>query len=1044
MDAAVRTIASGEGAERNRSEESLFRGRTAGEIVGSLRALEAFRRRSDSLFHRVRASLLIFAACRFRLPEGTGLPGGGRIGAKAADRLRAGDWEEAIRLLSPRLFRSPDALTASALAHAHYRLAFSSLLRQVSRSIGRVRGNEWLFAVRSLADYPLRVLPELLVPRRGGDGFPAEVELAPVRIDPCHSGWSDIFFLAMDYPEGARVVNLSVDIAPDGRIVRPPVECYSRVIAAPVVRLRSLDLGLAEEVRRTEDFFPPPGDPLSLLKAGVVASGLVPPGLEKAKVPLKSLLRRLVGEGRGIEVVSRVRDLPAGSRMAVSTALLNALIARLMRMTGQIGRAGSVLAEDERMLVLSRTILGEWRGGSGGGWQDSGGLWPGIKTMEGVPARKGDPEFGSSRGRLLPAVRLLDSPRGLPVRLVRSLVLVHGGMARNIGPVLEMATEKYLLRSEPEWRARRREVSRFRGIARALGRGDLRSLGRLVEADWEKGTKAIIPQATSAYVEELIARLKSRFPKGYRGFLMLGGASGGGMAFVVDPRLRSRFADEAIRTMRRLQDKYRHALPFARAPRLFSFRLNSAGLSSRPATRREEGLLGRPPPPRGRATRPRAAPAGAAVDEARQESNRRRLRAGEIGLGANRLEGPVSDLLPSEIILPPPPQSARGKALARAGERAIRDGRAAVVTLAGGLGTRWAQGAGLVKALDPFLPVRGVHRSFLEIHLAKSERSARLCGFPLQHAVTLSAVNRRAVAAALLRAGNFSFSGRLHLSPSPLLLRRLVPTAGDLASSGDPSLAAFAGWARERGAGSDLAAADPLDSLHPPGHWFEIAALIRNGTLGRMIASNRRLCLLFVHNLDALGAGLDPRLLALHLESGSTLTFEAIPRLWGDRGGFLARAGGRKRIVEALALPREADADRLSWYNSLSCWISIDPFLAFLGLERSDALAARRKEGRARVEAALERTERRLKTYAVLKRAWEEDGAGRRRKVPVVQCEKLLGDLAALPGLASAFLAVERKRGQQLKDPALLDHWLRDGSREHLLKLCRFQKRPLV
>ena len=148
--------------------------------------------------------------------------------------------------------------------------------------------------------------------------------------------------------------------------------------------------------------------------------------------------------------------------------------------------------------------------------------------------------------------------------------------------------------------------------------------------------------------------------------------------------------------------------------------------------------------------------------------------------------------------------------------------------------------------------------------------------------------------------------------------------------------------------------------------------------------------------------------------------------------------------MEALALPREADADRLSWYNSLSCWISIDPFLAFLGLERSDALAARRDEGGARVEAALERTERRLKTYAVLKRAWEEDDAGRRRKVPVVQCEKLLGDLASLPGLASAFLAVERKRGQQLKDPALLDHWLRDGSREHLLKLCRFHKRRLV
>ena len=35
-----------------------------------------------------------------------------------------------------------------------------------------------------------------------------------------------------------------------------------------------------------------------------------------------------------------------------------------------------------------------------------------------------------------------------------SLVLVHGGMAQNVGPVLEMVTEKYLLRERAEWAAR--------------------------------------------------------------------------------------------------------------------------------------------------------------------------------------------------------------------------------------------------------------------------------------------------------------------------------------------------------------------------------------------------------------------------------------------------------------------------------------------------------------------------------------------------------------------------------------------------------------
>ena len=59
--------------------------------------------------------------------------------------------------------------------------------------------------------------------------------------------------------------------------------------------------------------------------------------------------------------------------------------------------------------MAARAILGEWLGGSGGGWQDSGGVWPGMKLIEGVAAAEGDPEFGISRGRLLPRHRILDA-----------------------------------------------------------------------------------------------------------------------------------------------------------------------------------------------------------------------------------------------------------------------------------------------------------------------------------------------------------------------------------------------------------------------------------------------------------------------------------------------------------------------------------------------------------------------------------------------------------------------------------------------------------
>src|SRR5262249_36330629 len=160
---------------------------------------------------------------------------------------------------------------------------------------------------------------------------------------------------------------------------------------------------------------------------------------------------RIAGPGRGLELVSSVNNIPKGSRLAVSTNLLAALISACMRATGQAASLTGPLQEHERRLVLARAILGEWLGGSGGGWQDSGGVWPGMKLISGALAEPGDPESGVSRGRLMPRHRILD-PTDISLETRRqlqdSLVLVHGGMAQNVGPILEMVTEKYLLRSE--------------------------------------------------------------------------------------------------------------------------------------------------------------------------------------------------------------------------------------------------------------------------------------------------------------------------------------------------------------------------------------------------------------------------------------------------------------------------------------------------------------------------------------------------------------------------------------------------------------------
>jgi hypothetical protein len=46
--------------------------------------------------------------------------------------------------------------------------------------------------------------------------------------------------------------------------------------------------------------------------------------------------------------------------------------------------------------------------------------------------------------------------------------------------------------------------------------------------------------------------------------------------------------------------------------------------------------------------------------------------------------------------------------------------------------------------------------------------------------------------------------------------------------------------------------------------------------------------------------------------------------------------------------------------------------------------------------------------------------------------------MSALDDLPTGYFHVDRLRGQQLKDAAQLDAWLRDGSQAHIASLCEF------
>jgi hypothetical protein len=250
----------------------------------------------------------------------------------------------------------------------------------------------------------------------------------------------------------------------------------------------------------------------------------------------------------------------------------------------------------------------------------------------------------------------------------------------------------------------------------------------------------------------------------------------------------------------------------------------------------------------------------------------------------------------------------------------------------------------------------------------------------------------------------------------------------------DSLRSALIGWAQSAGEASDYNDNLPIQCLHPVGHFYELPNLFLNGTLAELLKERPQLKTLMLHNIDTLGADVDPAILGHHLQSDAGLTFEVITRRLEDRGGGLASVDGRTRLLEGLAMPREEDEFELSYYNSMTTWIDLDILLELFGLTREDILS----NDQEKISAAVRSIASHLPTYITLKDVKKRWGHGQEDVFPVTQFEKLWGDLTTLPEITSKFIVVPRLRGQQLKDPAQLDAWLRDGSATYIESICEW------
>ena len=332
---------------------------------------------------------------------------------------------------------------------------------------------------------------------------------------------------------------------------------------------------------------------------------------------------------------------------------------------------------------------------------------------------------------------------------------MHGGMASNVGPILEMVTEKYLLRSKEEWSARTRANTIYDEVLHTIRTGDIRKLASLTSTNFDDPIKTIIPWATTHFTETIIKKAKEVFGDQYWGFLMLGGMSGGGMGMFVDPKIYDDAKSMLLKILQETKSEMEEALPFAMNPVIYNFAINTYGTVSN-LLRDDNALmpkeyyallvpqlarLNSEAIPDSRkievdmfslrtAKNDEAFPILRSIignvfkfstkaemlekqqqdketekikkengfDPIQHEQIRNNLIKGRIGLNRNRLpsETIIEDVSSSDVIFSNVLDDKE-----HTGSRAISTGSVAVLCLAAGAGSRWTKGAGVIKAINP-------------------------------------------------------------------------------------------------------------------------------------------------------------------------------------------------------------------------------------------------------------------------------------------------------------------------------------------------------
>ncbi len=203
----------------------------------------------------------------------------------------------------------------------------------------------------------------------------------PVRMDFA-GGWSDTPPYSLEH--GGAVLNIAIEL--NGQ---PPIQVFARQTEQPVLTIRSIDLGLAEQLKTYDDVraYDRLDSGFTLARAAFALAGFHP-DFNGDRYP--SLEEQLNDMGGGVEI-SMLSATPKGSGLGTSSILAATILGVL---SDFCGLAWDLVEIAQRTLALEQLLT------SGGGWQDQvGGIFPGVKLVRTLPGLEQEPEVRWLPGR---------------------------------------------------------------------------------------------------------------------------------------------------------------------------------------------------------------------------------------------------------------------------------------------------------------------------------------------------------------------------------------------------------------------------------------------------------------------------------------------------------------------------------------------------------------------------------------------------------------------------------------------------------------------